>query len=995
MREVDGSTADFPVPEQEADRLRALHDLEILGSPGLPALDNLCELARDIFDVPVALVSLVDAERQWFKARRGTDIECTDRGAAFCAHTILSSDLLVVPDATADPRFAASPLVTGEPGVRFYAGAPLSTVPGLQVGALCLVDFVPREFGPRQRGELVRLAEAVVQQLKFQELQARSRRQESQRALAESLTHSGCWERDLETDALLWSDGLYQLFDLDPATTAPGLEAILTRVHEADREWLVESVSRAMASKQPYELKCRIVRADGEVRWIYACAHVVRDENQIPRRSIGTVFDITDRVRGAEELASREQRYRALTEASSNIFWRSTAGGMLQEGWGWTEFTGQPVAKAMGTGWLRLVHPEDISHVLDKIAEANRRGGVYECEHRLLSRSGEYRWVLGRSVPIENPDGTIREWVGTISDIHERRDNAEKLHRSRERLKLALDAGGMVAWELDPTTGALIQSGRVTEVYGFESDNYVAYADRINRDDIDAVRAAMAEAAPGSMARAECRFLRPDGKTVWLEFRCVRFAPANQGRIVGVTFDITQRKEAEARVWYAANHDSLTGLPNRAFFNARLEELLLDTGREDGSAALFVMDVDDFKGINDTLGHDAGDRLLEEIAKRLRSMLREKDLVARLGGDEFAMLVPGIADRGDVAALGRRILNQMRRPFDYYERTVVIRASLGIALYPDHDRIPAELMKDADMALYSAKAEGRNRSVFYSPEMRRAIERRVRTAGEIRMALDRGEIVPYYQPKVCLATGRIDGFEALARWRHPGRGLLSPSAFASAFEDRELSSAIGESMIRSVITNVREWRRHGVPAFRIAVNLSAAELGDADLAGRLLGMLAEADIRPEMLEVEITESVVFGPDADLVEATLQQLHQAGVTTALDDFGTGHASLTHLKQFPIDYIKIDRSFIRDVLDDTDDAAIVSAVIGLGKNLGMKLIAEGVETAAQADFLVARGCDFGQGYLFARPMPAEDVPSFTAAHRLDAQAELLFFPPRSVA
>lgn len=995
MRAVGGSTAAYPIPEREADRLRALHDLEILDSPSLPALDNLCELARDIFEVPVALVSLVDAERQWFKARRGTDIECTDRGAAFCAHTILGSDLLIVPDAIEDPRFAASTLVTGEPGVRFYAGAPLSIAPGLQVGALCLIDFVPRQFDARQRRELARLAEAVVQQLKFHELQARSRRQQTQRALAESVTNSGCWERDVETNAILWSDGIYQLLDLDPATTTPGLESILTRVHAADREWLVDAVALAKANNEPFELKFRIVRGDGEERWIDVCGHVLRDEHQSPRRVIGTVFDITDRIRADAELASREERYRALTEASSNIFWRSTSGGIFEEGWGWTEFTGQPIAKASGTGWLRCVHPQDVARVLEKIGEANRQGGIYECEHRLLSRSGEYRWVLARGLPLENADGTIREWVGTISDIHEQRENADKLHRSRERLNLALDAGRMVAWDLDPGTGALIQSGRIMEVFGFDTANYVAYADRIHRDDIDAVRAALKEAAPGAMARAECRFLRPDGQTVWLELRCVRLGPEEQPRIVGVTFDITQRKEAEERVWYAANHDQLTGLPNRAWFNARLEDLLGKAGRSGDSAALIVMDVDDFKGINDTLGHDAGDRLLEEMAKRLRSMLREKDLVARLGGDEFAVLVPGMADRGDVAALGRRILSQMRRPFDYCERTVIIRVSLGIALYPDHHRAPAELLKDADMALYSAKAEGRNRAVFYSPEMRRAIERRVRIAGEIRLALDRGEIVPHYQPKVCLATGRIDGFEALARWRHPDRGLLSPSAFASAFEDRELSSAIGECMIRAVITDVREWRRRGVPALRVAVNLSAAELCDADLAGRLLGMLADADIRSDMLEVEITESVVFGPGADLVETTLQQLHQAGVTTALDDFGTGHASLTHLKHFPIDNIKIDRSFIRDVLDDADDAAIVSAVIGLGKNLGMKLIAEGVETAAQADFLVARGCDFGQGYLFARPMPAEEVPNFTAAHRLDAQAELLFFPPRSVA
>lgn len=993
MRANMGSDS-YPVPEREADRLRAVHDLEILDTPVIPALDNLCNLARDIFDVPVALVSLTDAERHWFKARCGTNLESVERGAAFCAHTILSDDLLVVPDATVDPRFCGSPLVTGEPRVRFYAGAPLSASPGLQIGTLCIVDFVPRDFGERQRRELVRLAAAVVELLKLHELQVRSRRYRRQRRLAESVTRAGSFERHLDTGRMFWSDGVYELYDFDPRTTVPNLDAAISRVHPDDLPMVRAAVERTITLHAPYHLQFRIIRPDGEERWLESYSHVAHDESRRAHRLIGTVMDITDRRLAESELASREERYRALTEAGSAIIWRSYSDGGFAEGWGWTEFTGQAIAQARGGGWLAMVHPADVVHVLACASEALGKGRFYEAEHRLRRADGEYRWVLARGVPLKEVDGTIREWVGTIADIHERRESAATLQRNKERLRLALDAGGMVAWDLDLSTGALIQYGRVLEVYGFHADNHIAYTDRIDREDITAVRKALAEAAPNDMARVECRFLRPDGRTAWLEIRCVRLTGGEHDRIVGVTFDVTQRKQAEERVWFSANHDALTGLPNRSFFNERIDVLLAEAAASGKGAALILIDLDDFKAVNDTLGHDAGDRLLEEMAKRLRSMLRECDLVARFGGDEFAVVVPSMADRADLLALCRRILNEVRRPFHYCERTLASRASLGVALYPDHDTSPAELLKDADMALYSAKAEGRNRVVFYSPEMRRAIERRVGIAAEMRLALGRDEIIPYYQPKVHLASGRVEGFEALARWRHPVRGLLSPSAFESAFEDRELSSAIGERMLRKVVADLDEWRRRGVPTTRVAVNLSAAELCDVDLAERLLGMLLEARISPTMLEVEITESVVFGPASDQVEATLQRLREAGVTTALDDFGTGHASLTHLKQFPIDNIKIDRSFIRDLLDDADDAAIVAAVVGLGKNLGMKLIAEGVETSAQVEFLAQHGCDLGQGYFFARPMPAEDVPAYMGPRRGDS-ADVLIFPPRSVA
>ena len=553
-----------------------------------------------------------------------------------------------------------------------------------------------------------------------------------------------------------------------------------------------------------------------------------------------------------------------------------------------------------------------------------------------------------------------------------RRDSAElALSNSEERLRLALDAGRMFAWELDPATDYVTRSENAKDIIGYGSGPAVDYLMNVHPNDRSRIRAYVYNPSKYEMSPVEYRYYLSDGEMVWLEARSIEHVgPGGVRRIVGTTFDITARKAIEEQVWRAANHDALTGLVNRTLFQKRLEEALHAAG--DGARVnLLLVDLDDFKRVNDTLGHDAGDALLHQAADRLRALTRECDTVARLGGDEFAVVMPQ-ASLDEAIVLAERIVSELARPFVFNDRLPMTRASVGIAAYPDHDQNPAELMKDADMALYGAKEHGRNRVSVYSPAMRAEMEHRVQVSIAIREALDREEIVPFYQPKVCLTSGRVVGFEALARWRHPTRGILTPGSFGSAFEDHELATRIGMTMFQQVAADVHTWVQKGLYFGRVAVNLSAAELNNPSLVDDVLRVFTQQGVPSKYLEIEVTESVLLGRTTEQVSTILEEFQRRGVTIALDDFGTGYASLSHLKQFPVDLIKIDRSFVRDLERDPDDAAIVAAVVGLGKSLGIQVCAEGVETAGQVEYLCTHRCDQAQGYLFAKPLVGTRVP-----------------------
>ncbi|NEU13084.1 EAL domain-containing protein [Methylobacterium sp. BTF04] len=447
--------------------------------------------------------------------------------------------------------------------------------------------------------------------------------------------------------------------------------------------------------------------------------------------------------------------------------------------------------------------------------------------------------------------------------------------------------------------------------------------------------------------------------------------------IISSLVDITSRKAVEERIRVTANHDVLTGLPNRALFQATLDTVLASAEATQGQVGLIILDLDAFKEVNDTLGHEAGDTLLKEVGQRLSGAVAPGDLVARLGGDEFVIIAPsGGRDARPrcIHDLAANILAALSPTMPVAGRILAPRASLGLALYPEHAANPTDLFTNADLALYAAKASGRNRATLFVPALRASIEDRVTVAREMRSALVEGGLIPFYQPKVNLATGAVVGFEALARWEHPTRGLLAPAAFATVFDDSEIGMAVGQCLMRKIFADVAGWIALGLDPGRVFLNLSSAQFAQGDLAERLLADLDSAGLPRDRIGIEVTETVLLGGHGDRVSPVLDTLHAAGIRVALDDFGTGYASLTHLKQYPVDEIKIDRSFVRDLERDANDAAIVAAVLQLGHSLRIDVTAEGVETEAQALFLEREGCTFVQGYLYSKPMPKSRVPWF---------------------
>uniref|UniRef100_A0A9E8CJD3 Diguanylate cyclase n=1 Tax=Bosea sp. NBC_00436 TaxID=2969620 RepID=A0A9E8CJD3_9HYPH len=535
----------------------------------------------------------------------------------------------------------------------------------------------------------------------------------------------------------------------------------------------------------------------------------------------------------------------------------------------------------------------------------------------------------------QRPDGTVLEvrtnrlpnggMVRTFTDITVRKAAENAIRGSEERLRLALQASKMVAWELDLQTRWADRSDNCMALLGIGSGPSSDFIERVHPDDQQQVMSFWQSVISEGSGTTEVRYRAPDNRQTWVALRAER---KDAHRIIGLTFDIADRKATEEAIWRTANHDPLTGLANRALFQSRLEEALKNAEISGSGVGLLLLDLDDFKDVNDTLGHAVGDLLLRETALRLSSFVGTGDTVARLGGDEFAIILAEISGVADATACARAIVEALRAPFQHEGRALSTTVSIGLAAFPEHHRDPVELMKDADIALYRAKEQGRSQAAVYTSAARDAMEHRVTIVREVREGLAAQQFDPYYQPKVSLTTGQTVGFEALARWRHPTMGLLTPAYFGSVFGDQELSIALGERMIRQVAADIRSWLDRGLDFGRVAVNLSSADISDPRLATRIIRILEEARVPLAQFEVEVTETAFLGRRTATATSILNELHEAGVSIALDDFGTGFASLLHLKQFPVDHIKIDQSFVRNLTSDDGDATIVTAIVSLG-------------------------------------------------------------------
>ncbi len=437
------------------------------------------------------------------------------------------------------------------------------------------------------------------------------------------------------------------------------------------------------------------------------------------------------------------------------------------------------------------------------------------------------------------------------------------------------------------------------------------------------------------------------------------------------------RQRSEEALQKLAQHDSLTGLPNRNLFYRRLVEALDHGGRADRRVAVHILDLDDFKDVNDTLGHPKGDLLLRHVAERLERCVRTTDTVARLGGDEFALVQTNLLEYDGIPVLAKRVLDTLAKPFDLDGERVYTGASIGITVFPYDGREAEQLLKNADLALYRAKEEGRNNYQLYDPAMNAEIHERKTLEQDLRLAIEKDELFLNFQPQLEIASGRIIGAEALVRWRHKDRGMVSPGQFIPVAEQTGLIIPLTEVVLRQACVQARVWQDAGLPELKVTVNLSALDFRRKDLVAMVTGILEDTGVEPKSLELEITEgSVMSGVES--VIATLNELNALGIELAIDDFGTGYSSMGYLKQFPVSRLKIDQSFVRDVLTNDQDASITEAVINMGHSLGLKVIAEGVETQEQLEFLRDRGCDEGQGYYFSHPLDPDAFIAFVTSH-----------------
>ena len=743
-------------------------------------------------------------------------------------------------------------------------------------------------------------------------------------------------------------------------------------------------------------------RRDGSRLPVFVHDTPVRDDRGDLVGIIGVSSDITERKEAEERLREAETRYRSLVERVPAVIYVETLvpgevavynvnyiSPRVEDLLGYPpeRFTDDPKL------WNALIHPDDSASALAEMERTDETGEPFDAEYRMFHRDGRVVWVRDEAALIHDAGGRPMYWQGILTDITERKSTEERLRAAHRRHQEMVDAAEAIIWRADAKTFRFtFVSHQAEAILGYPAERWTAepsfWPDHIHPKDrewaLSFCRAATAEKRSHTF---EYRMLSADGGVVWLRDSVhVVVEDGVPTQLIGVMTDITERKVLEEQLRHRAFHDSLTGLPNRALLVDRIEHALAGSGREEGDPAVAVlfMDLDNFKIVNDSLGHGAGDGLLVETAERLLGCLRPGDTAARLGGDEFAVLLEGVADEAEAVRVAERIGGALRKPFSLGTHEAHVDASIGVALgSPSRFRAgllrAEDLVRNADIAMYQAKVGGRARLRLFEPDMNARATSRLDAENRFRKAIDRKELVTYYQPKVSVGSGEVVGMEALVRWADPERGVVSPAEFIPLAEETGLVVPMGELVMREACRQAVAWRRTRSPADPIAVwvNLSPRQFHRSDIVERVSVVLGETGLDPGCLGLEITERVVMD-DAESTIETLRRLRAMGVRLAIDDFGKGYSSLNYVKRFPVDCLKIDRSFVGGIHVHPEDLAIVQAVTTLGRALGMEVVAEGVETAGQLEMLRGLGCDQGQGYHFARPMPAGEAAAFLAAH-----------------
>lgn len=822
----------------------------------------------------------------------------------------------------------------------------------------------------------------------FEEISAR-RAAEQARDVSRSLleatldsTAEGVLVTGLDGKVTAWNERFLELFGV-PGVAIAGrglgqwFGAIAPRL--ADAAAIRTRLEQLYADPRS-EARDEILLADGRVL----------ERHSVPQRSAGVVIgrvcsfqDITARKRAELDLIDAKQRLQLAMEASGVSIWDADLRtGQVYLSEGWAKLLGESPGETHTTieALMALAHPDDLPRVVAAtVAVMKGETEHYSEEHRVRTRGGEWRWVRSGGRVIERDrGGRARRMAGTNVDVTDRKQAEDALRLSEDRLQYAVRGSGAGIWDWNAAEDRYYMSPRLKQMMGYEDaelpNRREEFLSRIHAEDLPRVDEALhrhfTERAPYEI---EYRLRRRDGSHRWIRSvgQAVWDADGRVLRFAGSTVDIDAQKRAEEKLAHLAHHDTLTGLPNRNLLRDRLPQLLSRARRNRSSVGVMLIDLDRFKLVNDTLGHTVGDQLLVEVARRLLECTRGGDTVARLGGDEFAVLLPDMPDAQKARTVAQKILDRLAAPMLLDGHEVYVNASIGITVFPDDSEDQDTLIRNADVAMYSAKEQGRANYMFFNAEMNRRTAQFLELESRLRQALARNEFVLHYQPRIGIGSGSITGAEALLRWRPAGsQHLVAPMDFVPLLEETGLIVPVGEWVLGSAFEQARRWQALGLGPVPVAINVSPRQFQRRELVPALRRLLGEVGIAPKLIELEITETLVM-MDTDYSVAAMRDVNELGVPIAIDDFGTGYSSLAYLKRFTIDRLKIDRSFIRDLASDADDAAIITAVIAMAHKLGFGVVAEGVETREQFEFLRSCGCDEYQGNLYSPAVAVEEL------------------------
>jgi diguanylate cyclase (GGDEF)-like protein/PAS domain S-box-containing protein len=744
-------------------------------------------------------------------------------------------------------------------------------------------------------------------------------------------------------------------------------------ITEEKREEAARLRARVLGGEVLTGLEIERRRADGTDIVINVSAAPLPDESGAVRGLLVACIDVTGAKRMAADLERHLHFTRALLDAIPNpVYFKDVEGRyrmynrafdeLFTKGEDWTGRRVEDIYEAR----IAQAHDDHDRRLLERPASA-----TYEM--RMPTAGGDTREMLYNKVSFVDQRGEVAGVIGIITDVTRYKEAERALEASEARFRVLTESSQDLISIVDAGGAIRYQSPAVRHLLGYEPAETVGknVSDLVHPEDLEHSKAALRRIIEGrqSIEPVEFRLRHRDGS--WRTFESLGTNRLDNPHIQGVVFnsrDVTDRKVIQQRIQHLAYHDNLTGLPNRSLLQDRLAHSIARAERTNRKVAVLFIDLDNFKNINDTLGHDVGDELLRQVARRLTECVRAEDTIARQGGDEFIVLLDGLDDGRGASLVAQKILNALRKAFVLSGTDQHVSGSVGIALFPEDGRDAQTLMKNADTAMFHGKTQGKNTYQYFTAQMNVAVKRRMTLESALRRAVMRRDFVLHYQPQIDLDNGEILAVEALVRWKTEDGGTVSPGDFIPLAEETGLINEIGEWVLREGCRQAREWQDMGLPRRRMAINLSARQFADRSFLDMVTRVLAETGLDPACLELEITESQVMRQTEGMI-MLLNKLSEMGVQLAIDDFGTGYSSLSYLKRLPIQKLKIDQSFVRDITVDPNDTAIVVAIINMAKSLDLDTIAEGVETAGQLALLRSKGCHVGQGYYFSAPVRAE--------------------------